>query len=95
MARIETVSRIRSAQAGRPADRAETARALVVVPGGRSEEPQERQAPRAGLTGLGARTTPGFVAQLILSTDPTLRPSRLERTRIAAARYAATARLLA
>jgi hypothetical protein len=32
---------------------------------------------------------------VIMASDPTLRPSRLERTGIAAARYAETARLTA
>ncbi|MDP4002139.1 hypothetical protein [Methylobacterium sp. NEAU K] len=36
-----------------------------------------------------------FVAQLLIAQDPTLRPSRQERTRIAAALYAETARRLA
>ncbi|WP_244537230.1 hypothetical protein [Methylobacterium pseudosasicola] len=43
----------------------------------------------------GGRACSGFVAHLLVATDPTLRPSRLERTRAAAARYAETARRLA
>ncbi|MCK2053882.1 MULTISPECIES: hypothetical protein [unclassified Methylobacterium] len=39
-----------------------------------------------------ARPMAGFLAQLIVSTEPTLRPSRIERTRSAAARYAEAAR---
>ncbi|MBX9933793.1 MAG: hypothetical protein K2Y56_20115 [Methylobacterium sp.] len=42
---------------------------------------------------LRGRPLAGFLAQLIVSTDPALRPSRGDRTRVAAARYAATARV--
>ncbi|AWN41028.1 hypothetical protein [Methylobacterium durans] len=38
------------------------------------------------------RPLAGFVAQLIVSEDPRLRPSRAERTRCAAAVYADAAR---
>ena len=41
------------------------------------------------------RPPAGFVTQLILGADPALRPSRLTRTRDAAALYAKAARLLA
>ena len=42
---------------------------------------------------LRGRPLAGFLAQLIVSADPTLRPSRLDRTQEAAARYAETARV--
>ena len=67
-------------------------RALVVLDGGRRET-------RATIVATdrfdGDRASAGFVAHLLVATDPTLRPSRLERTRAAAARYAETARRLA
>ena len=37
----------------------------------------------------GGRPMAGFLAQLIVAADPSLRPARLERTRAAAALYAA------
>ena len=56
---------------------------LVVIAGG----------PSAGGRGsVPNRPLAGFLAQLIVSVEPTLRPSRGERTRAAAARYAETAR---
>jgi len=67
-------------------------RALVVLDGGRREA-------HASIVATdrfeGGRASAGFVAQLLIASDPTLRPSRLERTRAAAARYAETARRLA
>jgi len=67
-------------------------RALVVIDGGRPEGreravPAERAAP--------GQSRAGFIAQLLTADDPTLLPSRLERTRLAAACYAETARRLA
>ncbi|MDP4023530.1 hypothetical protein Q8W71_12905 [Methylobacterium sp. NEAU 140] len=96
MAQIGTHGRIGPAQvspvrAARPAaDRsgdepAAASRALTVVEGGR------REAPR----GPDRRAEAGFVAQLLAASDPTLRPSRLERTRRAADLYTETARRLA
>ncbi|WP_279598221.1 hypothetical protein [Methylobacterium sp. J-026] len=41
------------------------------------------------------RARAGFVAQLLTADDPTLLPSRQERTQMAAARYAEAARRLA
>jgi len=46
----------------------------------------------SGFRPVPARPLSGFLAQLIVSTEPTLRPSRIERTRSAAARYAEAAR---
>lgn len=48
----------------------------------------ENRGPRGG----GRRPDAGFLAQLLVSSDPTLRTSRIARTRSAAARYAAVAR---
>ncbi|MCJ2096007.1 hypothetical protein MKK67_26440 [Methylobacterium sp. J-072] len=104
MARIGTVGRT-GATWSRPARPAGAAagpvgsveeippvRALVVLDGGRREA-------RATIVSVdrfdGGRACSGFVAHLLVATDPTLRPSRLERTRAAAARYAETARRLA
>ncbi len=67
------------------------ARALVAIAGGRDEAPD---APMPKARG-GTRPLAGFLTQVIVASDPTLRPSRLERTGIAAARYAETARLTA
>jgi hypothetical protein len=39
----------------------------------------------------GGRTMAGFLTQLIVSADPTLRPARPERTKAAAALYARAA----
>lgn len=96
MVRIGTVGRVGAAQAGQTRDGCERAdaavpalRALAVIEGGRREEPRS---PR--LAGA-ARPRAGFVAQLLVAADPGLRPSRLERTRNAAARYAETAQRLA
>lgn len=57
---------------------------LVAGPSERDPGPPIRNRPPAG-----------FVTQLILGADPALRPSRLTRTRDAAALYAKAARLLA
>ncbi|APT33849.1 hypothetical protein MCBMB27_04558 [Methylobacterium phyllosphaerae] len=104
MVRIGTVSRLGPTQvrstrrkpvsepdaAPEPAETA--AQALVVIDGGRSEgEPEGRPADRAGQ----GRPRAGFVAQLLTADDPTLLPSRLTRTQMAAARYAEAARRLA
>ncbi|MEL6060707.1 MULTISPECIES: hypothetical protein [unclassified Methylobacterium] len=69
-----------------------TGRALVVIDGGYPEGrdravPAERAAP--------GTSRAGFIAQLLTAEDPTLLPSRLERTRMATACYAETARRLA
>ena len=64
------------------------ARALVlhgeILHGDRAERP---------VPPLRGRPLAGFLAQLIVSADPTLRPSRIDRTQEAAARYAETARV--
>ena len=67
-------------------------RSLVVIDGGHPEgreraEPAERAAP--------GQSRAGFITQLLTADDPTLCPSRLERTRMAAACYAEAARRLA
>ncbi|KAB1075813.1 hypothetical protein F6X51_03345 [Methylobacterium planeticum] len=72
------------AQAGAAASRSGTeagSRALTVV---------GEAAARAGP--VVRRPLAGFVAQLIVSADPRLRPSRGERTRAAASLYAQAAR---
>ena len=96
MSRIGAVGRVGAAQdaparvgAGRADAAVPAQRALVVVAGGRFGEPGS-----ASHTGS-ARSCAGFIAQLLVATDPDLRPSRLERTQSAAARYAETARRLA
>lgn len=102
MMRIGTIGRV-SATQGRPAqaargaggrpDAPETrppARALVVLDGGLRDAAATRGRP----VGAG-RGSACFVAQLIVADDPDLRPSRLVRTRQAAALYAETARRLA
>lgn len=104
MVRIGTVSRLGPTQA-RPSGRApvqdvddtpEAARtkvhALAVIDGGRSDEPS---AGRTAERSAAGRPRAGFIAQLLTADDPTLLPSRLERTRMAAARYAEAARRLA
>lgn len=104
MARIGTIGRLGTGW-GRPAQTERAApepassegeappvRALVVLEGGRSDA--RRMAASADRFGTG-RPSAGFVAQLLIAQDPTLRPSRQERTRIAAALYAETARRLA
>ena len=96
MSRIGAVGRVGAAQAGqvRPAAARADApvaapRALVVLDGGRREETGTARRPGS------ARPCAGFVAQLLVAADPALRPSRLERTRDAAAHYAEAARRLA
>ncbi|MGE8125649.1 hypothetical protein ACQKQD_01590 [Methylobacterium sp. NPDC080182] len=104
MVRIGTVSRLGPTQVRstrrapvRDADTSpETARtevhALALIDGGLSEAPSgTRTAERAAA----GRPRAGFIAQLLTADDPTLLPSRLERTRMAAARYAEAARRLA
>jgi len=66
----------------RPESAPLTRRDLVVIPGGEA----------LGFRPVPARPLSGFLAQLIVSAEPTLRPSRIERTRSAAARYAEAAR---
>jgi hypothetical protein len=105
MVRIGTGSRLGPAQVrpvrtvadatertGPAAARAPT-RALVVIDGGRTaEEPEKAAAADPRVVG---RSRAGFIAQLLTANDPTLLPSRLERTRAAAACYAEAARRLA
>ncbi|MCJ2017287.1 MULTISPECIES: hypothetical protein [unclassified Methylobacterium] len=67
-------------------------RSLVVIDGGRPEG-RERAVP-VERTALG-QSRAGFITQLLTADDPTLHPSRLERTRMAAACYAEAARRLA
>lgn len=67
-------------------------RALVVIDGGRPAG-RERAVPAEHAV-LG-KSRAGFIAQLLTADDPTLLPSRLERTRMAAACYAEAARRLA
>ncbi|WP_342105256.1 hypothetical protein [Methylobacterium sp. SI9] len=67
-------------------------RALVVIDGGR---PEGRERAVAAERAAPGRSRAGFIAQLLTADDPTLLPSRLERTRMAAASYAETARRLA
>lgn len=58
---------------------------LVVIPGGASSDASSfRRVPNRPLA--------GFLAQLLVDADPTLRPPRSERTRSAAAHYAEAAR---
>ena len=91
--RVGTVRATVRPQAPEPAPRdAAPVRALVAIAGGRAEAPQDAQTPKAR---GGTRPLAGFLTQMIVASDPTLRPSRLERTGIAAARYAETARLTA
>jgi hypothetical protein len=68
-----------------PDDGTLTRRDLVVIAG-------RDDSARLSLRPIPARPMAGFLAQLIVSTEPTLRPSRIERTRSAAARYAEAAR---
>ena len=110
MARIETGSRPGPAQvrpARRAPDATEpssetgtppqgtftspAARALVVIDGGRSEGAGRIAAAERPAAG---KPRAGFIAQLLTAGDATLLPSRLERTRMAAASYAETARRL-
>lgn len=66
--------------------------ALALIDGGLSEAPSSTQTAERAAAG---RPRAGFIAQLLTADDPTLLPSRLERTRMAAARYAEAARRLA
>ena len=104
MVRIGTVSRLDPVQP-RPGRRAPDvmsgtdaepgqppARALTIIDGGQPDGRQEALRAERAATG---RPRAGFVAQLLTADDPTLQPSRLERTRMAAARYAEAARRLA
>ncbi len=104
MMRVGTSDRLGPAQAGpvratpgaterAPAEAAgPSGRALIVIEGGR---PQERGRPAQATGTAVGRASAGFVAQLLTADDPTLLPSRLERTQMAAARYAEAARRLA
>lgn len=65
--------------------RQDPARALVVIAGGAETRSD-------GLRAVPRRPLAGFLAQLIVSAEPALRPSRHERTRSAAARYAEAGR---
>lgn len=67
-------------------------RSLVVIDGGR---PEGRERAVSAERAVPGRSRAGFIAQLLTADDPTLLPSRLERTRMAAACYAETARRLA
>ncbi|MCJ2067596.1 hypothetical protein MKK75_02055 [Methylobacterium sp. J-030] len=67
-------------------------RALVVIDGGR---PEGRDRAVAAERAVPGKSRAGFIAQLLTADDPTLLPSRLERTRMAAACYAEAARRLA
>ncbi len=97
MVRIRTVGRPETTRATEPAPRgprsesarAEPSRALVALDGGRAEAPRAEPAPTSRGSG---RPLAGFLAQMIVEADPTLRPSRLERTRAAAALYAEAGR---
>ncbi|MGU3467350.1 hypothetical protein ACLBXO_21105 [Methylobacterium sp. C33D] len=104
MVRIGTVSRlgptqVRSARRapvpdadGSPEAARTEANALALIDGGRPDEPP---GPRAAERPAAGRPRAGFIAQLLAADDPALLPSRLERTRMAAARYAEAARRLA
>ena len=88
--RVGTVRATVRPQAPAPEPQAAVpARALVAIPGGRDEVRQD--APTRQARG-GTRPLAGFLTQVIVASDPTLRPSRLERAGIAALRYAETAR---
>lgn len=104
MARIGTIGRTGAAWSGTAhaatavggsvasTDAIPPVRALVVLDGGR-QEPRATIIPPDRSGAAGARA--GFVTQLLIASDPTLRPSRSERSRSAAARYAEAARRLA
>ena len=79
-------------QPPRRAPPASEARALVLIDGGQSERSERvasAERPAAG------KPRAGFIAHLLTAGDPALLPSRLERTRMAAACYAEAARRLA
>ncbi|MDQ0440843.1 hypothetical protein [Methylobacterium persicinum] len=72
-----------------PADAQKPAsRALAVIEGGRPSEPRTAASFRDG------RAEAGFLTQLIVGNDPSLRTSRPIRARQAAERYAEMARLI-
>ena len=96
MVRITPIGRVGTERvgAGRPTETPAAApespsRALVVIDGGRKADERSTAWLRDG------RTEAGFVTQLLVGADPTLQPSRLARTRQAAAQYAEMARRLA
>jgi len=94
MERIGAVGRpgVGPIQAVRPvatATETPASRALVVLDGGRARDRASAASLRDG------RAEAGFVAQLLVGSDPTLQASRLVRTRQAAASYAEMARRLA
>ncbi|GJD55309.1 hypothetical protein [Methylobacterium dankookense] len=92
MVRIEATRRPATAQgyptrdAAAPAE--EPGRAVAVLPAAAGAS--DRAAPRRD-----GRPQAGFVAQLIVSADPSLVPSRSERARRACALYDAAARQVA
>jgi len=83
--RVETIRPVSAVAEERKAP----SRAMTVIDGGRSSDPRSTAFLRDG------RTEAGFVAQLLVGSDPTLQTSRLVRTQQAANRYAEMARLLA
>ena len=93
MVRIEAASRPATTQGYAPreaaAARPETGRAVVALPA-----PGNGPSARPWTRGDG-RPQAGFVAHLIVSTDPTLTPSRAERAQRACGAYAAAARQVA
>ncbi|AWN35297.1 hypothetical protein DK427_05745 [Methylobacterium radiodurans] len=96
MSRIEPSQRpgaVRPATA-QPRPASDTARAIVPVSDARSagQGASGSWDPRSPGS---ARPQVGFVAQLLAGADPTLRPSRMERARRAAALYADAARRVA
>ncbi len=83
------VGRIEAVRPVATAAEAPASRALVVLDGGRAQGRASAASLRDG------RAEAGFVAQLLVGSDPTLQASRLVRTRQAAASYAEMARRLA
>jgi hypothetical protein len=100
MVRIGTVSRlgptqVRATRRGPVPDTDESpepAQALVLIDGGRAEGQSTRRPAERAAAG---KPRAGFIAQLLTADDPSLLPSRLTRTQMAAARYAEAARRLA
>ncbi|MBE7203294.1 MAG: hypothetical protein INR70_36610 [Parafilimonas terrae] len=93
LAQVRPVRATRGATEGARAETVRpTGRALVVIDGGRPEG-RERAVPAE--RAVPGKSRAGFIAQLLTADDPTLLPSRLERTRMAAACYAQAARRLA
>lgn len=80
------------AQPQRCAAPASEARALVLIDGGRPERPERAASAERPAAG---KPRAGFIAHLLTAGDPALLPSRLERTRMAAACYAEAARRFA